>query len=539
MSYKILLPLLAGFSISAFTSEAQLVNNGASIKIQPGAVIFVAGDVQNNSGTISNDGKLEVQGSFTNNATYSSVASEDSLILSGGGDVNLNGGAAVINYLTVAKTANTNTVKLTGTTQVGKKLDFTSGGFTTDAVANPSFLLTAPITAAFNIAAGREINGKVKRTGWSNGSAVIFNQANMLVSTAGGTNPTDLTVTMLPNGDPTQAEREVKRKFQFAQTGGTGFTADIRFPYQDAELAGTNVEATLVPWQLISSEWNGKLTPVTRDGSANYVATTGITAAEFLNEWKLADARYVFNTTALLKGSWNGSALTTALNTAGIIPLNQPYNTTPFSYTGTEAVAGIPNANIVDWVLVELRKPSSALAEDAVAGTIIGRKAGFLLNTGVIVNTDGVTPISFDINKQGGAFVVVRHRNHLGVISTLTPSNAAGTFTNDFTALAASYKPSGSPSDPVSLLAGGTKYGLWSGDANKNGVVNVLDINAIKFAIGNSATGYQFTDVNLTANINVLDVNAAKGTVGSSGTGSGAKKQLAVTNIPDPVNTNE
>ena len=531
----------------AIKSNGQLVNNGATIKIETGALVFAGGDVQNiNSGIISNDGKLEVQGSFTNSATYNSVTLDDSLIMSGTGDVTLNGGGSTISFLTINKTANTNNVTLTGTTLLGTKLDYTSGNFTTDPIANPSYVFSAPFAAVFNFAAGREITGNVKRTSWVNGAAVMFNQTNMLVTTNGGTAPADFMVTMIPQtagGDPTQAEREVKRKFLFTQTGGTGFTSDIRFAYQDAEL-NTNTEANLVPWDLVTTEWNGRLTPVTRDVTANYVSTTGISFAELSNEWKLADPRYTFNATAFLRGGWNGTtAMNTNLNSGGIIPLSQPYNTTPFNYSGTESVAAIPNANVVDWVLVEFRKPSTGLPTDALSSTIIGRKAGFLLNNGTVVDLDGVTPIAYDITKQGAGFVVVRHRNHLGVMSNAVPSNAAGTFANDFSSLANSYKPSGAASNPVVLLAGvGGKYGMWAGDANKSGAVSASDISAIKLAIANSISGYTFTDTNLTGAVSASDLSLGKSTIASSGTGGTSLKQVVgnnnskiITNIPDAV----
>ncbi|MEO7044671.1 MAG: hypothetical protein ABI091_05140, partial [Ferruginibacter sp.] len=420
----------------AIVSNGQLYNSGATIKIQPGAYVFVGGDVVNNSaGIISNDGKLEVQGSFTNSATYNSATADDSLLLTGGGNVTLNGGTSTINYLTINKTDNTNNVTLGGTTLLGVKLDYNSGNFTTDPITNPSYVFSAPVSAVFNFTAGQEIAGNVKRTSWVNGTSVMFNQTNMLVKTNTGTAPTDFTVTMIPQnagGDPTQAEREVKRKFQFSNTGGTGFTADISFPYLTSEL-NTNVESNLVPWDLLAAEWNGRLTPITRNAVGHFVSTTGITTADLVNEWKLADSKYTFNATAFLRGAWNGiSAMNTTLNSDGIIPGDQPYNTTPFNYAGTESVGSIPNANVVDWVLVELRKPSSGLAQDATSSTIIGRKAGFLLNNGNVVDLDGVTPISFDINKQGASFIVVRHRNHLGVISNQIPSNSNGTFSNDF-----------------------------------------------------------------------------------------------------------
>ncbi len=521
----------------------QLINNGAAITIQNGGYMMIAGNLQNTSGSITNDGKIEVRGNFINNATYTSTGNEDSLIISGTGIDTLTMGSSVVNNLTINKTTGSDTLRLGSSLTVNTKLDYLSGGLSTDPILNPSFLLISPTSAVYNFASGEEITGSVKRTGWANGTAVVFNQPDMQVTTNGGTNPTDFTVTMIPQsagGDPTQNEREVKRKFLFNQTGGSGFTADIKFPYTTSEL-NTNVENNLVPWELISSEWNARLTPVTNDVANHFVSTTGIAASDLSLEWKLADPKYTFNVTAFLRGAWNGTNMNTSLNAAGILPLSQPYNTTPFNYAGTESVASIPNSNIVDWVLVELRKPASGLPQDATSATIIGRKAGFLLNDGTVVDLDGTTPLSFDISKQGASFITIRHRNHLGVLSNSIPSNSAGTFANDYSLLANSYKPAGAPSDPVELLSGGSKYGLWGGDANKNGVVNVTDVNTIKIAISGSSSGYLFTDINLSNSINVTDVNLTKVTISASGTGGTDTKtefrsqSRVQTNIPDHI----
>ena len=521
--------------------NAQLYNNGATITVQNNAYITVMGELQNNTGTITNDGKIEVQGSFTNNATYNSTAAEDSLIFKGTGNSIFKSGGATINYLTLNKTAAADFVTLNGNALIGKKLDFLSGSFTTDPIANPAYKVISPITAAYTFAAGTEIIGSVQRTGWANGAANVFNQTHMLVTTNAGTAPTDVTVTMIPQtagGDPTQTEREVKRKYTFAQTGGSAFTADIRYAYQISEL-NTNTEANLVPWKLVSGEWNGLTTGATRDVVTHYVNYTAIPAADLLQEWKLADPNYTFNVNANLRGAWNGTVMTTAMNTAGIIPLAQPYNVTPFSYTGTENVAAIP-ANVVDWVLIEERKPSTGLPQDALSTSIIGRKAGFILNDGTVVDLDGTTPINFDITKQGSGFITVRHRNHLGVLSTSIPSNAAGTFTNDFNVLANTYSTA-SPS--MVLLLGTTgKYGLWAGDANKSGVVNGTDVSLVKSAVANSLIGYLFTDINLSNSINGTDVSITKSTIAISGAGSNParntntiKPVIAKSNIPDPI----
>lgn len=546
VSGKLYLPLVIMLFIS-LNSKAQLnIQSGATFFMQTGAQVTVQGNVDN-AGTLNNDGSLKVQGNYTNTGTYTGVGTTGILEMYGTGNSELNAGASSIANLLINKTTATDVVKLTSTAVVNNAVTLTNGIFTTDPINNPSFTLTSPVTATYTFAPGKEIIGSIKRTAWTTGTASIFNNTNMQVTTNGGTTPTDLTVTMLPlsaGGDPTQTEREVKRKYIFAQTGGSGFTADVRFPYIEASELNTNNETNLVPWTLTGAEWNAKLSAVTRDAANDYISTTGIPASDLTQEWKLADPVYTFNVTANLRGPWNGStAMNTSLLSAGIIPLSQPYNVTPFNYTGSESVASIP-ANVVDWVLIEHRKPITGLPTDALISTITGREAGFLLSNGTVVELDGVTPISIPITKQGTSFIVIRHRNHLGILSNSIASNATGTFTNDFTVLANSYKPIGSPSDPVVLLAGaGSKYGLWAGDATKNGAIQAGDITAIKAAIAILATGYQFTDVTLNGAIQAGDITLSKSTISVLGSGSGTNgrpstnnsNKVIKTNIPDPI----
>jgi len=509
---------------------AQFYNNGATVTIQSGGLIFVQGDAQINSGTLTNDGKIEVQGNFLNSGTYNSNTSDDSLILTGGNNITLTLGSSTVNNLMVNKTANSNNVTLGSNIMVNTKLDYLSGNLTTDPL-NTNFVFAAPVSTIFNFAANQEITGRVSRTNWTNGTAYVFNQPNMQVTTNGGTAPTSFTVNMIPQtggGDPSLNEREVKRQFQFTTPDGSGFTSDVRFAYIDGEL-NTNTEPGLAPWFLDGvSEWNGKLSSLTKDASNNYVQYDGITTTELANEWKLADAKYSMNATAILRGPWNSgsSLMNTGLNNNGIIPLNQPYSVSPFNYTGTESVIAIPNANVVDWVLVELRKPTPALPENATSGTIVGRKAGFLLNDGSIVDLDGVTPIAFDISKQGDAFIAIRHRNHLGILSNLIPSNVSGSFTNDFTVLSNNFKDNiNATSDPVVLLAGASgKYGMWAGDANKNNIVNGTDFSVVRNAIAASAEGYILTDINLSASINGTDLSITNNTISQSGSSSQGKQ---------------
>ena len=54
--------------------------------------------------------------------------------------------------------------------------------------------------------------------------------------------------------------------------------------------------------------------------------------------------------TVFLEGPFNGTTMKTDLTGLTDFPLNQPYNTAPWNYTGTESVVSLP-ALAVDWVL--------------------------------------------------------------------------------------------------------------------------------------------------------------------------------------------
>lgn len=541
---------VAVFGFLSLQGQAQLnVQSGATFFMQAGAQVTVQGDVQN-AGTLNNDGSLRVQGNYTNTGTYTAVGTAGVLEMYGTGNANLTPGSSPIANLTINKTAATDVVTLTASTTVNNGFTLTQGVLTTNPTVTPAVALVSPAATPYTFAAGKEVVGSVRRTGWSNGAARVFNQANMLVTTNAGTPPTDLTVTMIPNGDPAQAEREVKRKFTFAQTGGTGFTADVRYPYVSSEL-NTNNENSLVPWTLISSEWNARTAALTRNTASDWVNITSIPATELVQEWKLADQNYAMNVTAYLRGAWvnASSSMRNLLNTGGLLPLAQPYSAAPFNYAGTESVASIPNANVVDWVLVELRKPASGLPADANAGSLIGRKAGFITTTGAIVDLDGVTPLQVPITKQGtGNFIVVRHRNHLAVMSLAKASNAAGTFANNFSDIANVYAKPAATSAPAVVLAatapGNALYGLWYGDSNGNGSVTSLDATQVNNALIGPTSGninvYSSRDLNLDRNVTSLDVTQVNAAILGTATTSSSRtatSQAATPQRPNPASS--
>lgn len=126
------------------------------------------------------------------------------------------------------------------------------------------------------------------------------------------------------------------------------------------------------------------------------------------------------NLSVFLEGPYNSATgeMNTTLNSSGFLPLQNPYSAAPWNYTGGDSVTAIPNADVVDWVLVEIRETN--VVTSASASSSIGMRAGFLLKDGRIVDLDGSSYLEFDnveFNPSKKQFVVIYHRNHLAVMS--------------------------------------------------------------------------------------------------------------------------
>jgi hypothetical protein len=199
----------------------------------------------------------------------------------------------------------------------------------------------------------------------------------------------------------------------------------------------------------------------------------------------------VVNTKAWLEGPYSSGSMTMLLRTAGYIPLAQPYSAAPWSYSGTESVVSFP-ANVVDWVLLELRTGTGS-------GTMQARRAAFIKSDGTIVDVDGTSAVKFTTVSPGTYYIVIRHRNHLAVMSAsgvaLTPTSALYDFT---TALTQYY------GTDAKLLATGV-YGMYGGDATASGDVASPDRDATWN--GRNGAGYLLADVDLTGDVAAPDRN--------------------------------
>ncbi|OQX72173.1 MAG: hypothetical protein B6D61_14840 [Bacteroidetes bacterium 4484_249] len=199
----------------------------------------------------------------------------------------------------------------------------------------------------------------------------------------------------------------------------------------------------------------------------------------------------------MTEGAFNGTNMNTNLNTSGLIPLSQPFNSSPWNYNGTESVSPIPNSNIVDWVLIELRDATDASL--ALPGTIIARQAAFLLNDGSIVDTSGTSVPVFNHSLVHSLFVVIRHRNHLGIMSAYPLTESGGIYSYDFTT------PAGQAYNSGQKNIGGI-YVMYSGDANADGEINDLD-KSESWLTETGLPGYLPSDLDMDGQSNNIDKN--------------------------------
>ncbi|GAB4321338.1 MAG: hypothetical protein Kow00127_13750 [Bacteroidales bacterium] len=208
------------------------------------------------------------------------------------------------------------------------------------------------------------------------------------------------------------------------------------------------------------------------------------------------------NLTLFLQGPYaGGGTMVTELYNNGYIPLTQPYgpalpyydindqNSIPWYYTGTESVAAIP-ANVVDWVLVQLR--DADIADNATSATAIATQPAFLLNDGTVTDLDGVSPLTFNVTPAQNLFAVVFHRNHLGIMSN-NPLTASGSdYSYDFST--GETQVYGGANGHIELEPG--VWGMIAGDGNGNGLIQNSDETQVwKVDLGSS--GYLGGDFNM------------------------------------------
>jgi len=152
-------------------------------------------------------------------------------------------------------------------------------------------------------------------------------------------------------------------------------------------------------------------------------------------------------------------------------------------------------------VLVELRDadvPGNAIPTTKLSGW---PKAMFLRNDGQIVGLDGNLPNIGNLTLTNNLFVVVRHRNHLDVMSNTGATLSGNTYSYDFsTGINQAYGGSAGYKQLSPSV-----YGMVSADSDGDGSITVGDFNNWSSDFGSN--GYMSTDADLDGSSQVSDFN--------------------------------
>ncbi len=218
--------------------------------------------------------------------------------------------------------------------------------------------------------------------------------------------------------------------------------------------------------------------------------------------WEISviETSLTLNLKVYLEGAYNGSIMQGDLNGLGLLPLAQPYSVPPWNYFGSEEVLSIPGTNIIDWLLIELRDAPSAA--QAIPATTVYRSAVFVKSDGSIQNIDGSTELTFPVSITDSLYVVIRHRDHLDIMSSIALTESGGSYSYDFTT--GSGKVYGGESGYKEIATG--VWGMVAGDINADGIIDINDKSA-GWKLQGGFSGFQTADLNLDGQVNNPDKN--------------------------------
>ena len=486
------------FSLTAFSLfllagpvHAQLyISAGSTFFIQPTGVVTVQGDVTGLT-DIQGGGKVLLKGSALQN-------------------VNMNG--FVIPNLEIDNTSN---AALTGNTKIGSSLLFTNGKI----LAGNFNLNLADVATVSGMGTSKfvETSGtgqviKEMSTNLTNseipvGAGTLYRPA-FLTST--GTTGGNAGIRVLPVVDPNlpvNTSDHLNVYWPVTKTGAVG-TLNVAGKYDISDVSGT--QANLFGYYYQPTDWSSAGESHT---PASFLVAAPISAAS--GELTGIDKFNLVSAKAFLQAAYSAGAMNDVLRTAGaggtnLIPLSEPYRTTnynanfthvnnPITETAAASVFTVQaptSNNIVDWVFLELRNNASP------GSVVVQTRSALIRKDGMIVDVDGVSPVTFNNIASGSYTLAVRHRNHLGIATD--PVN----FTHNFSDVKSGITPVDFTTATDLQLYGnanafttnGGNVLLWAGDANSNKTIKYsgssTDPNAVLSQVlafpGNGAGAYNY-----------------------------------------------
>ena len=186
----------------------------------------------------------------------------------------------------------------------------------------------------------------------------------------------------------------------------------------------------------------------------------------------------------------SGGSMNHALTS--VLPLTSPYDS-------SVTISALPNVSphyIVDWVDVELRTGLSSASEQ--------RMSAFVLENGSVVDITGNPILEWQYITTTSFYVIIKHRNHLGIVSANAHTFSYDQGTVPTVDLTISSSVHGGDGTGIMVVETGV-LAMFSGDADSNGQVQNFDrYSGIQSQIG--FTGYYLGDTNMNGQVQNSDI---------------------------------
>ncbi|WP_299886419.1 M4 family metallopeptidase [uncultured Lacinutrix sp.] len=231
---------------------------------------------------------------------------------------------------------------------------------------------------------------------------------------------------------------------------------------------------------------------------------------ECILDYKL-EAKAYLQGAALNPNTGEETLMRDDLRVTGLITTTSPYTdaatcaSTVFN-TGGTAGTGIIDDDIVDWVWVELRDQTDNTL-------IVTSQSALLQRDGDIVDVDGISSLTFSLSS-GDYYIVIKHRNHLSIMSKNIISLSTTSTIIDFTDANNQITYGTDAQTTYGMLSG--IVAMWAGDANGDGQLNysgaLSDVPGIRSQVFNDpnnsvfggppvasyqSVGYNTTDIDM------------------------------------------
>lgn len=280
--------------------------------------------------------------------------------------------------------------------------------------------------------------------------------------------------------------------------------------FKNSELSLANYDATLIGW---ATDTSGNTMDGVDDipvginfhaGNSTYcqagTARSTLTGTSY--NWTINDGGVVLSCTIVvapvvyLQGAFTNpysgqeTLMRDDLHRDDLIPRMSPYTDGISLDPGIFSV--LDQNALVDWIWIELRDSNDR-------NTIVASRSALLQRDGDVLD-ENYQPLAFNL-AQGDYYLVIQHRNHLGLMTDATITLSDTTTTINF-------------SDNSTTILGGSNamvdmgndvFAMISGDYNENGQIQNSDVNEVIQLLGGS--GYNHADMDMNGQIQNTDIN--------------------------------